>query len=739
MGESIGSQFPYGTSAARKLDFSMVLSEVDENAFQQPLAFIEPPLSSPPQDVRMKIRLNAEERRQYEEVVQMLSDLTPSNKLFDYLILHEISPSVAGLLLLEIGARQVFLPNGVIYALIDVLPQKETESCLLHMMQNRVYPPFICQVDLLARRKYQFPLSHEVNRHIRSFLASTPLEDLVLSERYRQQLLCQAQQSLAEDACHSDALRQFRHYAFSIVQRHLRESSLRHTVMNEWLKNFIAEASAVSIDDGHDMKEVVSRAGIPKQYFDKDILALLDGTWQPEMRSVSGLQAAILQGRLTVWRQCELCVSPSLAIFKAVQTVRDLVASGTVRHTFSPARTTEEIERIQLLVTDGILYLASWALIAQTTRSLNDMSVPQLKREGQEAPPMWKVKAYPTPEGELSITLATPLKQGSYKTVWKVARIAGTPFPYNIVHQIYAYAKFDCLSQRRHLIRDLKRRAMIDGAEGKNITALREQIGRVQRSEARYQNYMMEGVRVVQELGDDIAIQMQTIAKKLFPSQIKGGAMVCMDGSLESLDTSRMTSQECLDVSHDVCRLVARMHDRGYVHLDVSGGNILYARTPSGVTVKLTDCDSARRYGDAEQLTGRTAAYASPEMRVAVLQHPIPLAPSADDWSLGMVLSRMSIPKKYLPELIEKDGSPTSACKIRRGLDRARKEAHPASVEVIRGLLRYNPGMRWTAHKAAQVLDKKRFCASRQHSQSPIPKKRQCSSAVASHVGGQDA
>lgn len=95
------------------------------------------------------------------------------------------------------------------------------------------------------------------------------------------------------------------------------------------------------------------------------------------------------------------------------------------------------------------------------------------------------------------------------------------------------------------------------------------------------------------------------------------------------------------DISRDIVRIVAGLHAKGFVHLDLKPENVVFCES----RLKLIDVDGCTRIG--EQLSVHDASisfspvYCAPEWARFVTdpdQKPLRVEPSLDVWSIGMTL-----------------------------------------------------------------------------------------------------
>ena len=656
----------------------------------------------PPPDLLEEISLTYEEQQIYNDIVQSFEGLSPGKRLGNFLLSHTPSSSLSCTLLLEIGIRRLLLNKALIYTLFSSLSQPLGERCISQIIEDGPYPLYISHLESFARRKGL--LTSELTKEMTLFFdqrlqnRDNPVVD------YRRQWGVRAAETLVENGSQSDALNQFRFYAKKVVQQHLGFSSPTFGAMDDWLGEFIQTAGTIAFDDGIQLRLLMDRAKFDVRFLPLDLRAFVTGQWVPEYRDVVRLREAIAHARQQLRSMCDLCLTPSPALSACIHAVSEKVASGTLRQVFAALRTPDEIGRIEQPLMNCVTQIAARALVTKVSVSCFDSVVPNFACLGRKAPNMWRFKVHPSERGDVSVGLSTPVRRGTFKTVWKVCCLAGNLLQNRVQWPVYAYSKFDSLSNLRKQMRFLRIQAMRASADGHEDQArlFLIQANKAQQYETFYRTMFVNGISTAIALGGEIAVPTCAVHKLKDPSIVKGGAMEYMDGTLQSLAVARLFFEQRLKLAYDVCCLVASMHARHIVHLDLSFANILYAATQSEIVVRLADFDSSKH--DDAPLRARTAALPSPEMMVATPQNPVSVAPAMDDWALGLVVAKLLLDGDDWEELIDRDFTPKSANEIQRVLDAACKSTDPVAVNAVRGLLRFNPRRRWTAYKAACTI-----------------------------------
>jgi eukaryotic-like serine/threonine-protein kinase len=186
----------------------------------------------------------------------------------------------------------------------------------------------------------------------------------------------------------------------------------------------------------------------------------------------------------------------------------------------------------------------------------------------------------------------------------------------------------------------------------------------------------------------------------------EGESFICMaycEGETlkHRLQRGRPPLVEAVGWAEQICRGLAKAHERGIVHRDIKPANVIV--TDEGV-VKIVDFGLAKLIGSASlthtgTLVG-TAGYVAPEQaRGALVDH------RADIWSLGVVLYEMVTGR--LPFRAEHAQALLLAVLHDRepAVASLRPDAPPALAELIHRCLRKNPGERYqSAHELADEL-----------------------------------
>lgn len=141
-----------------------------------------------------------------------------------------------------------------------------------------------------------------------------------------------------------------------------------------------------------------------------------------------------------------------------------------------------------------------------------------------------------------------------------------------------------------------------------------------------------------------------------------------MDYDLEAMSKNpdiSLTYAQIKEFLFQILKGLKEIHERGFMHRDLKGSNILMSR--DGI-VKIADFGFAREYKDYYDFTNHrmTLHYRPPEILLGSRIY----GPSADMWSIGIILAELLLKKTLLPgkteyeqlyKIFELCGSPDSS------------------------------------------------------------------------------
>ena len=202
-------------------------------------------------------------------------------------------------------------------------------------------------------------------------------------------------------------------------------------------------------------------------------------------------------------------------------------------------------------------------------------------------------------------------------------------------------------------------------------------------------------------LGGESAVSMRIVYKRSDLSSIKGVAMESMDGNLSEVMMSTLSFEDRMQVANRVCDLVADLHAKNILHLDIKLNNFLYKKTGSDFEIKICDFGVSKKIDENEFFSARIARLTPPE----TIQRPHQkqfFSPSMDAWALGVTLVDILYGAAVRCRIVGSDGVPHPAETVRSFLSEF-EWGNPRVGLVIQGLLEYNPCARWSSHRAAMV------------------------------------
>ncbi len=161
----------------------------------------------------------------------------------------------------------------------------------------------------------------------------------------------------------------------------------------------------------------------------------------------------------------------------------------------------------------------------------------------------------------------------------------------------------------------------------------------------------------------------------------------------------------------DICHVIARYHDKGYVHRDLKQSNLFITKINGQLHIVLGDFGLSEKIEDMKAISG-TYKYMAPEMLYAFLNRlQGHFSQKVDCYALGVILYELWSSQK-IPWGIYT--TTDEGVKMILGMMNdircnlfSNETPVPLSVEgVISGLLRYDPDFRYSAQQAGDLLDK---------------------------------
>jgi serine/threonine protein kinase len=182
------------------------------------------------------------------------------------------------------------------------------------------------------------------------------------------------------------------------------------------------------------------------------------------------------------------------------------------------------------------------------------------------------------------------------------------------------------------------------------------------------------------------------------PQVIKGVVMECMGFSLDKY--LPQFQHDPLEIAHELCFLVAHMHEHHIVHLDLKPWNFLCLPMGDRVQIKLGDFGTARKMTNPPPILSRpVSTHTSPETD----HYPIEATYAMDIWSLGLTVVSVlyvSGPKTNHDFSIMSDGIPEVTDYFANQIAELTKDDKEVGT-VLKGMLDPYPASRWTAQRAS--------------------------------------
>jgi hypothetical protein len=310
-------------------------------------------------------------------------------------------------------------------------------------------------------------------------------------------------------------------------------------------------------------------------------------------------------------------------------------------------------------------------------------------------------------DGVIEVLCSQHLGSGGSKWVAEVLRLAGPDRGMTPERRLYAYAKFPTL---QGLVRAITK--VEEALRDPSVTdpAHRAELEHELRIHMRAYTYniglVVGEVEIARSAGSD-AISTWLIRSQKHPDRIKGMGMEYANGGtlLDVLAKHplSMCSQEALSYAQLLCALIARLHQRHILHLDLKTPNVLVEYTPDGVRLKLGDFGASRMERPGDMCTLRVSSYCPPEM-VDAKQHPTPFTSAMDSWSLGITVLHLVYGSWAVALMTDPSGASIRPFLYVKNVIEKLPDSNPKVTEIIEGLLDLDPRVRWSAQRAADAL-----------------------------------
>lgn len=650
--------------------------------------------------------------------------------------------------MLAASVRGLALSDEAWRRLLNHMQRPLAEQCLLQMANEGGHPFVIQRLLSILVSHYRTPNPRSLIQQLQTITGLSSVENaertqlLVLRQRIETDL------SIPPQA--TEVQKQFLFYAKKIVTMELANHPVPCRAMNVWLNMFLDTASSISQNDLsqdtlilpplpegsktaiHEplhmtlscsfMQRGSILAALSERSIDSDeaaelmrpYSALYDafrrGSWIPEDRYALGLKSTVLKIRSDWTSLTQLRVSQCRQWTRSVRLTIEAIDSGAIRQVFANLRSTNQIEFIENLAKKVIGRMVADAFtFGKPAKMVLALPPPQGAVFPQQYPSPYQVwlKVCPTIQDLPLITVATPSGSGTFKVVWKVARLLGEALPNHIPLPVYAYAKFRGLkiqSQQERLLY-----TSIAAAHGQNNIALAQElltkVEKAKRERATIQTQIEEEVSFATEIGANAAVLMLIQRKASAPGSIKGIEMECWDTNLSRYLCQPLYLRDRLRIAHRVCSLIETLHSRKILHLDVKGTNFLCKIDQNQMRIRLADFGATKQNCYGQPYTHHICTFRPPETVETNGVQPV-LGPPLDTWGLGVTVFEIICGGNNRNRIVNnKTGEPQKQVVVLQTIQEYEQQSgQPQVATVLRGLLDFSPQTRWSAQQAREAL-----------------------------------
>jgi hypothetical protein len=459
----------------------------------------------------------------------------------------------------------------------------------------------------------------------------------------------------------------------------------------EWRRNFVRNVLELDVEDGIDLTQKWRDHSYWLPFTDQVVAApfLNNGADVSKIFSVNELQKWLLNFRKNISFHLDVARGDQKLVQHAVRQVTDGIGKGWVVRAFD--NRAAEISSFVVTNIDRLFHdLIGWKVTQKVLGP--DRVLLKVRKEG----------------GVIEVLCSQFVGSGSSKIVSKVLRLAGPDRLLEGNHRLYAYAKFPELKKSSRGV--ALAQTVLEGGGQALDPALQEQLEQLRNSLlAAYRETVgvmaseVEIARLVPE-----ALLTWLIRKNKRPDVIKGmGSEYANMGTLyDVVNKSAFTicSQQFLSYAQMLCSMVARMHERKVLHLDLKMSNIfVFSPAPGDIRLKLGDFGVSRKEKPGDMCTWRMSTLCSPGM-VDVDKHPAPFSPAMDNWSLGICVLHLAYGKWAVDLMTDDSGKPKESFQVVKNRLEKMSQNNPRVTEIIDGLLEPDPAGRWEAQRAADAL-----------------------------------
>jgi serine/threonine protein kinase len=186
---------------------------------------------------------------------------------------------------------------------------------------------------------------------------------------------------------------------------------------------------------------------------------------------------------------------------------------------------------------------------------------------------------------------------------------------------------------------------------------------------------------------------LKSVALQQSPTRAVMQMELCESGAIRDV---RLEERDIWEVIHDIGTALAIIHADGWIHLDVSPGNILIGRA----CFKLSDFGTLTRIGDFEAGMEGAGPYVSPE--ALCFPHGPGITGQTDVFSFGLVLLE-AITRVPAPRGGSKHYSEIRSGRLRAGVPPYTCGCSQTLIDVLNAMLAPSPHDRPTAAQLVEI------------------------------------
>ena len=490
----------------------------------------------------------------------------------------------------------------------------------------------------------------------------------------------------------SECRAMFMRYSFKILQQRPLYTFPTEEEGMEWRRSFLQNALELDVEDGLDLSQQWRNYSHWVPFSERLVaLSLLsDSADVLSLPSVNELQRWLIEFRRNVSSLLSTAESDHTLVQRAALQVMDGIKQGWVVKAFG----SRAAEIVPFITSNMDVLFHNMVVWKGTQKILGpDKTVLKVRRA----------------EGIVEMLCSQFAGDGSSKSVFKVLRLAGADRLLTESRRLYAYAKFPDFKKIVHkiLLAQSKLNGDESAADQSNRAAIEQDLQPLLAEYKQRVDWMANEVEIARQVPE--ALVTWLIRSIKHPTMIKGMGMEYADmGTLYDViwkNPLPMCSRQNLSYAQKLCTLVARMHERKILHLDLKMSNVfvLSGASDRDVRLKLGDFGVSRKEKPGDMCTWRMSTLCSPGM-AEIEKFPHPFSPAMDNWSLGMCVLHLAYGRWAVDLITDSSGKPKESFQVVKNRLEKMSQNNPRVTEVIEGLLEPDPALRWTAQRAANAL-----------------------------------